>query len=105
MQFSISGKLPQEYTDYDVDSDNDNGRLNKYINAIAERLTDDEYHELCHQLHGTKSEFDGDDDGEVHLEHVDKKYYTVKSALYRGIFWSTLARLDSLDTSKFDEEF
>ena len=103
MQFSISGKLPQNYTDYDVDSDN--GRLNKYVNAIAERLTDDEYHELCHQLHGTKSEFDGDDDGEVHMDYVDKKYYAVKSALYRGIFWATMSQLDELDESKLFIKF
>lgn len=102
MEFKIKEKLPQT-VDYAVNVHGD--RCNEFINAIADKLTDEEYHELCHQLNGTKSEFDGADDGEVHLEHVDKKYYTVKSALYRGIFWSTLARLDSLDESKFDEEF
>ena len=67
---------------------------------MAAQLTDEEYHELAHQLHGTKSEFDGEDDGEVHLDYADhnyKKYYTVKASLYRGIFWRTIAQLDQFD--------
>lgn len=65
------------------------------IDCLADQLTDLEYHELCHQLHGTKSEFDGPDDGECHLElpEAQKRAYTVKSALYRGIFWQTLNAL------------
>jgi hypothetical protein len=55
-----------------------------------------EYHELCHQLHGSKSEFDGADDGECHVagwSDEQKRWFTVKSALYRGIFWQTLNKL------------
>lgn len=100
MEFKIKEKLPQT-VDYAVNVQG--GRCNEFIDAMADKLTDEEYHELCHQLNGTKSEFDGDDDGEVHLEHVDKKYYAVKSALYRGIFWATMSQLDELDESKSNE--
>lgn len=100
MEFKIKEKLPQT-VDYAVNVQG--GRCKEFIDAMADKLTDEEYHELCHQLNGTKSEFDGDDDGEVHLEHVDKKYYAVKSALYRGIFWATMSQLDELDEYKSNE--
>lgn len=67
----------------------------KMISALAEELTEQEYHELCHQLHGSKMEFD-QEDGECTIKgSKERKYfYTVQSALYRGIFWETLERLD-----------
>ena len=64
----------------------------KMISALAEELTEQEYHELCHQLHGSKAEFDSVD-GECSVPY-NKYFYTVQSALYRGIFWETLERLD-----------
>lgn len=64
----------------------------KMISKLAEELTEREYHELCHQLHGTKEEFD-QEDGECSVPY-NKYFYTVQSALYRGIFWQTLERLD-----------
>lgn len=66
----------------------------KMISVLAEELTEREYHELCHQLHGSKLEFDtvdGECDNNV---PYGKYFYTVQSALYRGIFWETLERLD-----------
>lgn len=96
-EFKLNYKLPQQ-VDYSVNCLGD--KQDKFIDALAAQLTDEEYHELCHQLHGTKSEFDGDDDGEVHLDYADhnyKKYYTVKASLYRGIFWRTIAQLDQFD--------
>lgn len=82
------------YLDYDV---LDAGTLtNQAIQALTDSIDDTTYHELCHQLHGTKAEFDGQDDGEAHVQG-DKKFYAVQSALYRGIFWKTLKALDNLD--------
>lgn len=67
----------------------------KMIAVLAEELTEREYRELCHQLHGSKAEFD-QEDGECTIKgSKERKYfYTVQSALYRGIFWETLERLD-----------
>lgn len=66
----------------------------KMISTLAEELTEQEYHELCHQLYGTKSEFD-EVDGECDKPTREERYYyTVQSALYRGVFWQTLERLD-----------
>jgi hypothetical protein len=67
----------------------------KMIAVLAEELTEQEYHELCHQLYGSKAEFD-QEDGECTIKgSKERKYfYTVQSALYRGIFWETLERLD-----------
>lgn len=64
-KFKLNYKLPQQ-VDYSVNCLGD--KQDKFIDALAAQLTDEEYHELCHQLHGTKSEFDGEDDGEVHLD-------------------------------------
>lgn len=67
----------------------------KMISKLAEELTEQEYHELCHQLHGSKAEFDPED-GECTIKgSKERKYfYTVQSALYRGIFWQVLEKLD-----------
>ena len=67
----------------------------KMISKLAEELTEQEYHELCHQLHGSKAEFDPED-GECTIKGSKERryFYTVQSALYRGIFWETLERLD-----------
>lgn len=65
----------------------------KMIASLAEALTDEEYHEICHQLYGTKEEFDKID-GECDKPQSEKKYFAVQSALYRGIFWQTLAQID-----------
>lgn len=76
----------------------------KIINMAASVLSDRAYHELCHQLNGKKSEFDGVDDGEVHKYNLttmqEKKAYTIRAALYRGIFGSTLAALRKKDEEK-----
>lgn len=67
----------------------------KMISKLAEELTEQEYHELCHQLHGSKAEFD-QEDGECTIKGSKERryFYTVQSALYRGVFWQTLERLD-----------
>lgn len=95
MEFQLKEKLPQT-----VDMSANVAVMGKHakemVAELADKLTVEEYHELCHQLHGTKSEFDGADDGECHADHVDKYRYTVNAALYRGIFWSTLNALDQL---------
>ena len=68
-------------------------------------LSDQDYHELCHQLHGSKSQFD-EIDGEcsVGSSLQEKKRYTVYSALYRGIYWGTMKALDDLDLEKMEVE-
>lgn len=93
MEFRLKEKMPQT-VDMSADVAAMGKRANKMVAALADNLTVEEYHELCHQLHGTKAEFDGADDGECHAERVDKYRYTVTAALYRGIFWSTLNALD-----------
>ena len=65
----------------------------KMIASLAEALTDEEYHEICHQLFGTKDEFN-QVDGDCDKQEDEKKFYAVQSALYRGIFWQTLAQID-----------
>lgn len=85
----------EQHIDSSVDKAND--RSMSKIQLLAQSLSDLEYHELCHQLHGTKSEFDGLDDGECHVDgwpDDQKRYFAVKSALYRGIFWRTLNELE-----------
>lgn len=85
MKFRLSNKFEQTYIDiHEFDSE--------MIDAMAEVLTDEQYHELCHQLHGSKAEFD-EVDGECSLKRR-KKAYTVLSALSRGIFWQTLKALN-----------
>lgn len=86
-----SGEIEQKI-DYSVDTP-DNTSI-KFIKLLAGNLTALQYHELCHQLHGTKAEFNTVD-GEC--DTSDKYYFTVKSALYRGIFWATLNRLDEIE--------
>ena len=66
----------------------------KMISKLAEELTEREYHELCHQLHGTKEEFD-QEDGECSVPY-NKYFYTVQSALYRG----SLIKCENLDIWK-----
>lgn len=86
--------------DYAVNSSHGSwSRIGKMLEALSENLSDEDYHELCHQLHGNKAEFDAVDgeyrDGSAPMSK--KKFETVKASLYRGIFWSTLGTLDDLD--------
>lgn len=92
MNFKINKKFEQ-HLDESVDGA-DSHSVAK-IELLAQSLSDVEYHELCHQLHGSKSEFDGADDGECHVagSEMQKRFYTVKSALYRGIFWQVMNEL------------
>ena len=91
MKFRLSEKFKQDYIDiHEFDSD--------MIEAMAGVLTEEQYHELCHQLYGTKSEFD-EIDGECSIEGR-KKVYTVLSALSRGVFWNTLKALKE-DSEEF----
>lgn len=100
MEFRIKEKLPQHI---DHNLDNLNIRTELMIEHMAEGITDEVYVELCHQLHGTKREFD-EVDGECSIngDLRHKKMYTVKSALYRGVFWSTLNELDRLQDREND---
>lgn len=90
-QFLLEEKIPQGYR-YQVNELDDS-----MIDALAETLTFRQYRELCHQLHGTKAEFD-EVDGECSVgdDAFAKFRYTIKSALSREIFWETLGRLNSL---------
>lgn len=83
-------------------SQNPTPRQQSMMQALADGLSDEEYHELAHQLHGQKAEFndvDGEfnDESDMSKSMKYKKYMTVVSALYRGIFWQTLEALDDLD--------
>lgn len=93
MDFEIKQKFEQHL---DTSADKADGHSLAKIELLAHSLSDLEYHELCHQLHGTKSEFDGLDDGECHVagwSDDQKRCFTVKSALYRGIFWQVMNEL------------
>lgn len=102
MEFKLNYQVESAGFDYSVNISECKGRVNLMVQALTDKLTDDQYHELCHQLYGTKMEFD-DIDGECKVGNSleEKKYYTVSSSLYRGIFWATLNALDNLDE---DEE-
>lgn len=91
MNFLIERKLPQHEGEIDQ---NPTFYQKKMIQALADELTGEEYHELCHQLHGTKEEFDQVDGRCSKPTEAERYYYTVQSALYRGIFWQTLEELD-----------
>ena len=93
MDFEIKQKFEQHL---DASADKADGHSLVKIELLAQSLSNEEYHELCHQLHGTKSEFDGLDDGECHVagwSEEQKRWFTVKSALYRGIFWQVMNEL------------
>lgn len=93
MKFLIDEKFPQHIGKL---TQNPTPAQRKMIQYLADELTEREYHELCHQLHGTKAEFD-EVDGECDKPTQEQRYYyTTQSALYRGIFWQTLERLDIL---------
>ena len=90
MNFLINYKIDQK--DGEV-SQTPSLSQRKMIASLAEALTDEEYHEICHQLFGTKAEFN-QVDGDCDKQEDEKKFYAVQSALYRGIFWQTLAQID-----------
>ena len=92
MEFQLE-RMSSDNNNLDYDVQNGGLLTNQAIQALTDSIDDTTYHELCHQLHGTKAEFDGQDDGEAHVQG-DKKFYTVQ---YRGIFWKTLKALDNLD--------
>lgn len=92
-RFKLEKQDDNREVDYSVEGHG--ARVNHAIEVLADSINDDVYHELAHQLSGTKAEF-SDDDGEAHVLG-DRKYFTVKASLYRGIFWKTLERLDNLD--------
>lgn len=74
--------------------------LSDVIARLAEDLTEEQYHEICHQLHGEKAEYDGKDDGEYHSFYTnvaDRNRRVVSDALYRGIFARTLEALRKED--------
>lgn len=105
MKFIIDEKLPTNGINYawlDVDD--------KFFQALANKLTDEEYHELCHQLNGTKAEYDGVDDGEYHEDSSSKmalkrkKFWAVKDSLYRGVFEVTMARLAYLKEQEWEKK-
>lgn len=102
MQFKIQEKLkpaPLLYAWRGVDG--------KIINAIADVLTDEEYHEICHQLHGTKSEYNGLDDGLYHNSDdlLTGKRHAVRDSLYRGVFAATMNELELLKEQEEDEKY
>ena len=98
MKFKLNYPVKGSGIDYSVNISHCSRRVGSMVQVLANKLTDEQYHELCHQLHGVKMEFDKVD-GECSVGDTlkKKKYYTVSSSLYRGIFWSTLQELDELD--------
>lgn len=105
MKFRLNYKVESTGFDYSTNSTYDGGRVDSMIQMLASELSDQDYHELCHQLHGSKSQFD-EIDGEcsVGSSLQEKKRYTVYSALYRGIYWGTMKALDDLDLEKMEVE-
>ena len=100
MTFKIQEKLPQDYKYFVYNLDD------RMIDAMAQVLTEEQYHELCHQLHGIKAEFDlVDGECEPNRDNMtkeDRYRYAIKSAISRGIFWDTLKKL--ADIEEDDEE-
>ena len=105
MKFRLNYQVESAGFDYSVRVSLGSGRMDTMIQALADKWTDDEYHELCHQLHGTKMEFNRID-GECSSGDTlaEKKRYTVLSSLYRGVYWSTLHALDELDLDALEAE-
>lgn len=50
MDFKINEQLPKRFNDTDY-FDDSNYRIFKLAQLIANNLTEEEYHELCHQLY------------------------------------------------------
>lgn len=96
--------VPCSGLDYSANSSGK--RVDDLIRFLSEKITDEEYHELCHQLYGQKSEFNKvDGEFEDGLMEMDlKKYRTVKASLYRGIFWSVMHALDEIDIEAEEEK-
>lgn len=95
MEFEIKKKIeqnPENYKDKNMFSV-------RFVEALANELSENEYHELAHQLYKTASEFD-EIDGECTGTKLDKKYFTVLMALSRGIFWSVIGELEGLEKKK-----
>lgn len=76
------------------------------ISGIAREMPDYVFTALCIQLYGTKREFDDEKGKCSYSKYKDMNdYYTVESALYRGIFWETLQLLgDKLEELEKDDE-
>ncbi len=69
------------------------------IRNMANAMSETTYHEICHQLNGTKMEFNGEDDGEVHIASKNlhfRREYVLASAMYRGILGGVLCELGAL---------
>ncbi len=81
--------------------------LNKFINAMAKVLTNQEYHELCHQLYLVKSEYNEKDDGELHESGwslLDKKRKVIADSLYCGIFSAAMSELGYYNEQKAQQK-
>lgn len=99
MKFKINYKFAEKISYYSLD---ESARVQEMIEGLADKLTDEEYHEMCHQLYGLEPKF-SKIDGECSYQH-DKKYHTVAIALQYNVFWRVLEELDSLKQEKQLEE-
>lgn len=100
MKFQIQEKLQQDYKYYIYDLDD------RMIDAMAQVLTEEQYHELCHQLYKTKVEFDlvdGECEPDSNMTKEERYRYTIKSAISRGIFWDTLKKLADIEEEKWEK--
>lgn len=74
------------------------------VEKLSKGLTEEVYHELCHQMNGQKAEYDGQDDGEYHGSYTsieDRNFRVFSDSLYRGIYARTL---EALALKKEEEE-
>lgn len=121
MDFKINEELPKRFNDTDY-FDESNYRIFKLAQLIANNLTEEEYHELAHQLYTVDdTTVDGHlfheltggdfkrDDGYLHVKptntdewdtHSYAKELAVMYSLKYGIFWKTIARLDDINFEK-----
>lgn len=99
MKFKVQYKFAHKLRNYPFD---DTGRVQEMIEQMTSELTDEEYHELCHQLYGLEPKF-SEIDGECSYEH-NKKYHTIAMALQYDVFWRVLEELSDIEQEKKIEE-
>lgn len=73
--------------------------VDKLIDKLAGNLTQEEYRELNHQLYLHHIDYLSDKISGA----INDEYQLVQSALKSGLFWNTLAKIDSIHQAKLCE--
>lgn len=70
--------------------------VDELIDKLADSLTQEQYRELNHQLYLYHIDYLSD----KVTSGIDDRYQLVQTALNSGLFWNTLAKIDSIHQAK-----